>query len=152
MEIEDDPKEKLPDYQHFLKENKNGNTEKTQSAINNNDILINYLTNNFNTETKITNLDKKNIQFGFVNKKADDKKYTVEEDTNGKTEDQIEDYQMNDEDKTDFYNDYDIATVEVNNDTQKSYQLSENQKSEFSENNSKSIYFDLANTEYQKFD
>ena len=150
MEIEDDPKEKLPDYQHFLKENKNENTEKAQSAINNNDIPINYLTNNFNTETKITNLDKKNIQFGFVNKKADDKKYTVEEDTNGKTEDQIEDYQMIDEDKTDFYNDYDydIATVEVNNGTQKSYQLSENQKSEFSENNSKSIYFDLTNTEY----
>ena len=61
---------------------------------------------------------------------------------------------MIDEDKTNFYNDFDIATVEVNNGTQKSYQYSENQKSEFSENenNSKSIYFDLANTEYQKFD
>ena len=44
---------------------------------------------------------------------------------------------MSDEDKADFFNDYDIATVEVNNSTQKSYQLSENQKSEFSENNSK---------------
>ena len=152
MEIEDDPNEKLPDYQHFLKEKKNGNTEKAQSAINNNNIRINDITNNFNTETKNTNLDKKKIQFGFVNKKADDKKYTVEEDTNGKTEDQIEDYQMNDEDKFGFYDDFDIATVEVNNGTQKSYQLSENQKSEFSENNSKSIYFDLANTEYQKFD
>ena len=36
IEIEDDPNEKLPDYQHFLKEKNNGNTEKAQSAINKN--------------------------------------------------------------------------------------------------------------------
>ena len=150
MEIEDDQKEKLPDYQQFLKENKNGSTEKAQSAINNNNNIrtINSV-NNFKTEIKNSDFDKKKIQFGFINKNADNEIFTVEEDTKGKTEEQIEDYQMIDEDKTNFYNDfdYDISTVKVNNDTQKSYQLSENQKSEFSENNTKSLYFDF-NTEH----
>ena len=150
MEIEDDQKEKLPDYQQFLKENKNENTEKAQSAItNNNNIRINNSFNNFKTEIKNSDFDKKKIQFGFINKNADNEIFTVEEDTKGKTEEQIEDYQMIDEDRTNFYNDfdYDISTVKVNNDTQKSYQLSENQKSEFSENNTKSLYFDF-NTEH----
>ena len=45
-------------------------------------------------------------------------------------------------------NSFDIANVEVNNNTQKSYQFSENQKSELSENNSKSNYFEnIMNTE-----
>jgi hypothetical protein len=136
MEIENDSKEKIPEYQQFLKEKKNGNIEKAKSAKNNNNIPINDTNNNFETEIKNSNLDKKRIQFGFLN--ASDEQYTVEEDTKGETEEQIEEYQMSDEDKADFFNDYDIATVEVNNSTQKSYQLSENQKSEFSENNSKS--------------
>ena len=136
MEIENDSNEKIPEYQQFLKEKKNGNIEKAKSAKNNNNIPINDTNNNFETEIKNSNLDKKRIQFGFLN--ASDEQYTVEEDTKGETEEQIEEYQMSDEDKADFFNDYDIATVEVNNSTQKSYQLSENQKSEFSENNSKS--------------
>jgi hypothetical protein len=149
MKIEDELKEKLPDYQQFLKKNKNENNEKAQSEKNNNNnIRINNSDNNFKTEVKNSDLDKKKIQFGFVNKKSDDEIFTDEVDTKGKTEEQIEDYQMIDEDKTNFYNDFDIATVEVNNGTQKSYQYSENQKSEFSENNSKSIYFDLDNNEY----
>jgi hypothetical protein len=149
MKIEDEPKEKLPDYQQFLKKNKNENNEKAQSEKNNNNnIRINNSDNNFKTEVKNYDLDKKKIQLGFVNKKSDDEIFTDEVDTKGKTEEQIEDYQMIDEDKTNFYNDFDIATVEVNNGTQKSYQYSENQKSEFSENNSKSIYFDLDNNEY----
>ena len=149
MKIEDEPKEKLPDYQQFLKKNKNENNEKAQSEKNNNNnIRINNSDNNFKTEVKNSDLDKKKIQLGFVNKKSDDEIFTDEVDTKGKTEEQIEDYQMIDEDKTNFYNDFDIATVEVNNGTQKSYQYSENQKSEFSENNSKSIYFDLDNNEY----
>ena len=138
MEIENDSKEKIPEYQQFLKEKKNGNIEKAKSAKNNNNIPINDTTNNFETEIKNSNLDKKRIQFGFVNKKASDDQYDVEEDTKGETEEQIEEYQMSDEDKADFFNDYDIATIEVNNSTQKSYQLSEHQKSEFSENNSES--------------
>jgi DUF4097 and DUF4098 domain-containing protein YvlB len=115
MSFEDDQKEKLPDYQQFLKENKNENTEKAQSAItNNNNIRINNSFNNFKTEIKNSDFDKKKIQFGFVNKKADDEILTVEEDTKGKTEEQIEDYQMIDEDRADFYNDYDIEhTMEV---------------------------------------
>jgi D-alanyl-D-alanine carboxypeptidase len=136
MEIENDSKEKIPEYQQFLKEKKNGNIEKAKSEENNN-IPINDTTNNFKTEIENSYLDKKRIQFGFENEKTSDEKYTVEEDTKAETEEQIEEYQMSDEDKTDFYNDFDIATVEVNNGTQKSYQLSENQKSEFSENNSK---------------
>ena len=135
MEIENDSNEKIPEYQQFLKEKKNGNIEKAKSAKNNNNIPINDTNNNFETEIKNSNLDKKRIQFGFLN--ASDEQYTVEEDTKGETEEQIEEYQMSDEDKADFFNDYDIASVEVNNSTQKSYQLSENQKSEFSENNSK---------------
>ena len=138
MEIENDSNEKIPEYQQFLKEKKNGNIEKAKSEKNNNNnIPINDTTNNHGTEIKNINLDKKRIQFGFENEKTSDEKYTVEEDTKGETEEQIEEYQMSDEDKTDFYNDFDIATVEVNSGTQKSYQLSENQKSEFSENNSK---------------
>ena len=137
MEIENDSKEKIPEYQQFLKEKKNGNIEKAKSAKNNNNIPINDTTNNFKTEIENSYLDKKRIQFGFENEKTSDEKYTVEEDTKAETEEQIEEYQMSDEDKTDFYNDFDIATVEVNSGTQKSYQLSENQKSEFSENNSK---------------
>ena len=136
MEIENDSNEKIPEYQQFLKEKKNGNIEKAKSAKNNNNIPINDTTNNFKTEIENSYLDKKRIQFGFLN--ASDEQYTVEEDTKGETEEQIEEYQMSDEDKADFFNDYDIATVEVNNSTKKSYQLSENQKSEFSENNSKS--------------
>ena len=135
MEIENDSKEKIPEYQQFLKEKKNGNIEKAKSEENNNNIPINDTTNNFKTEIENSYLDKKRIQFGFLN--ASDEQYTVEEDTKGETEEQIEEYQMSDEDKADFFNDYDIATVEVNSGTQKSYQLSENQKSEFSENNSK---------------
>ena len=137
MEIENDSKEKIPEYQQFLKEKKNGNIEKAKSEENNNNIPINDTTNNFKTEIENSYLDKKRIQFGFENEKTSDEKYTVEEDTKAETEEQIEEYQMSDEDKTDFYNDFDIATVEVNSGTQKSYQLSENQKSEFSENNSK---------------
>jgi D-alanyl-D-alanine carboxypeptidase len=136
MEIENDSKEKIPEYQQFLKEKKNGNIEKAKSEENNN-IPINDTINNFKTEIENSYLDKKRIQFGFENEKTSDEKYTVEEDTKAETEEQIEEYQMSDEDKTDFYNDFDIATVEVNSGTQKSYQLSENQKSEFSENNSK---------------
>ena len=140
MEIENDSNEKIPEYQQFLKEKKNGNIEKAKSEKNNNNnnIPINDTTNNHGTEIKNINLDKKRIQFGFVNKKESDEKYTVEEDTKCETEEQIEEYQMSDEDKTNFFNDFDIATVEVNNNTQKSYQLSENQKSEFSEINSES--------------
>jgi D-alanyl-D-alanine carboxypeptidase len=137
MEIENDSKEKIPEYQQFLKEKKNGNIEKAKSEENNNNIPKNDTTNNFKTEIENSYLDKKRIQFGFENEKTSDEKYTVEEDTKAETEEQIEEYQMSDEDKTDFYNDFDIATVEVNSGTQKSYQLSENQKSEFSENNSK---------------
>ena len=137
MEIENDSKEKIPEYQQFLKEKKNGNIEKAKSEENNNNIPINDTTNNFKTEIENSYLDKKRIQFGFENENTSDEKYTVEEDTKAETEEQIEEYQMSDEDKTDFYNDFDIATVEVNSGTQKSYQLSENQKSEFSENNSK---------------
>jgi D-alanyl-D-alanine carboxypeptidase len=137
MEIENDSNEKIPEYQQFLKEKKNGNIEKAKSEENNNNIPINDTTNNFKTEIENSYLDKKRIQFGFENEKTSDEKYTVEEDTKAETEEQIEEYQMSDEDKTDFYNDFDIATVEVNSGTQKSYQLSENQKSEFSENNSK---------------
>ena len=150
MDIEDDPKEKFPAYQQFLKEDKNEINEKPKSDINNNNnIRITNSVNNFKTEIKHSDIDKKKIQFGLVNKKTDDEIFTVEGVTKVKTEEQIDDYQMNDEDRADFYNDcdFDIATVEVNNGTQKSYQLSENQKSEFSENNSKSIYYDFANTE-----
>ena len=148
MQFEDDQKEKIPDYQQFLTENKNENNEKPKSDINNNNnIRINNSVNNFKTEIKHSDIDKKKIQFGLVNKKTDDEIFTVEGVTKVKTEEQIDDYQMNNEDRADFYNDFDIATVEVNNGTQKSYQLSENQKSEFSENNSKSIYYDFANTE-----
>ena len=138
MENENDSKEKIPEYQQFLKEKKNEDIDKAKSAENNNNLPINDTTNNFKTEIENSYLDKKRIQFGFVNKKESDEKYTVEEDTKCETEEQIEEYQMSDEDKTDFFNDFDIATVEVNNNTQKSYQLSENQKSEFSENNSES--------------
>jgi len=151
----DDIKENLFDYQQFINENKNGNTKKAQSEINNNNNnnnRINDVNNNFKTEIKIFDLDKKKIQFGFENKKADeDEIRAIEEDAKGKIEDQIEDYQMKDEngDLANLINEYyDISTVEVNNSTQKSYKLSENQKSEFSENDSQSKYFDnIMNTE-----
>jgi len=151
----DDIKENLFDYQQFINENKNGNTKKAQSEINinnNNNNRINDVNNNFKTEIKISDLDKKKIQFGFENKKADeDEIRAIEEDAKGKIEDQIEDYQMKDEngDLANLINEYyDISTVEVNNSTQKSYKLSENQKSEFSENDSQSKYFDnIMNTE-----
>jgi len=148
----DDLKENLFDYQQFLNENKNGNTKKAQSEINNNNNRINDINNNFKTEIKISDLDKKKIQFGFENKRTDeDEIKAIEDDTKGKIEDQIEDYQKKDGngDLANLINEFfDISTVEVNNSTQKSYKLSENQKSEFSENNSQSKYFDnIMNTE-----
>ena len=148
----DDLKENLFDYQQFLNENKNGNTKKAQSEINNNNNRINDINNNFKTEIKISDLDKKKIQFGFENKRTDeDEIKTIEDDTKGKIEDQIEDYQKKDGngDLANLINEFfDISTVEVNNSTQKSYKLSENQKSEFSENDSQSKYFDnIMNTE-----
>lgn len=149
---EDDLNNNLSEYQLFLKEINNGNTEKAQSEINNNNnTRINDTANNFKTEIKVSDLTKKKIHFGFVNKKTkEDEKKILEEDTKGKTEEH-EDYQKNDVDGDlanllDKY--FDIANVEVNNNTQKSYQLSENQKSELSENNSKSNYFEnIMNTE-----
>ena len=135
------------EYQQFLKKNNTENPEKAQSEINNNDNKkTNEVNNNVKTEIENAYLDKKKIQYGFVNKQeGGNEKMTVEEDTKGKTEEQTEYYQMSGEngDFVDLFNEYyDVANVEVNNDTQKSYKLVEDQKSEFSDNNSQSMDFD----------